>query len=87
VMSCKGLLGHTLGGAGGIEAVITVLSLIERHAFENTGASAPGDDCPVNLIGKGGIPLPEEAAALSTSFAFGGNNCALVFRAFEGGEA
>ncbi len=86
VMSCKGLVGHTLGGAGGIEAVATVLSLSARRAFENAGASSPGEDCPVNLIGPGGLPLPESAVVLSTSFAFGGNNCVLVFGAPGGGE-
>jgi 3-oxoacyl-(acyl-carrier-protein) synthase len=85
VMSCKGLVGHTLGGAGGIEAVATVLSLLERRVFENAGASKPSDDCPVTLVGPGGMLLKEGAVAVSTSFAFGGNNCVLVFGATEGG--
>jgi 3-oxoacyl-(acyl-carrier-protein) synthase len=85
VMSCKGLVGHTLGGAGGIEAVATVLSLLERRAFENAGVSQPADDCPVTLIEPGGMLLKEGAVAVSTSFAFGGNNCVLVFGARERG--
>ena len=82
-MSCKGLTGHTLGGAGGIEAVVSVLSLVHRRAFENLGVTTPGADCPLELVPKGGCPLPEEAAVLSNSFAFGGNNCALVFKTPE----
>ena len=85
VMSCKGLIGHTLGGAGGIEAVATVLSIQSETAFENARASVPSDDCPVRLIGKGGMRFDTEKAVISTSFAFGGNNCVLVFEAYKGG--
>ncbi|MDJ0765679.1 MAG: beta-ketoacyl-[acyl-carrier-protein] synthase family protein [Myxococcota bacterium] len=81
VMSCKGLTGHTLGGAGAIEAVATVLAIAERRAFENLGASHPAADCPVSLVPPGGLDLPDVPVIVSTSFAFGGNNCALVFRA------
>lgn len=85
VMSCKGLIGHTLGGAGGIEAAATVLSIREGTAFENAGASEAAEDCPVRLIGRGGLPIDPNKAVISTSFAFGGNNCVLVFRAVPGG--
>jgi 3-oxoacyl-[acyl-carrier-protein] synthase I len=85
VMSCKGLVGHTLGGAGGIEAVASVLSVNRRRAFENIGASSPGEDCTVSLVGTGGIELPEDSVVLSNSFAFGGNNCALLFKSPPGG--
>jgi 3-oxoacyl-(acyl-carrier-protein) synthase len=84
VMSCKGLTGHTLGGAGGVEAVAAVLSVQKRRAFENLGAAEPGPDCPITLVGPGGRELPADAVVLSNSFAFGGNNCALVFGALDG---
>jgi 3-oxoacyl-(acyl-carrier-protein) synthase len=81
VMSCKGLVGHTLGGSGGIEAVASVLAIRERRAFENIGAEVPGEDCPISLVPQGGLDLPDRPVILSNSFAFGGNNCALVFGA------
>jgi len=81
VMSCKGLVGHTLGGAGGLEAVAAVSAVVHRRAFENLGADRPDEDCPVTLVGPGGLPLPENPVVMSNSFAFGGNNCALVFGA------
>ena len=84
VMSAKGLLGHTLGGAGGVEAVVSVLSIRKRHAFENVGARKPAEDCPITLIGEGGLELPSTPVVLSTSFAFGGNNCVLVFKGIRG---
>jgi len=86
VTSSKGLIGHTLGGAGALEAVASILSISQRRAFENLGASEPGDDCPVSLVGPGGLDLPDAPAILSNSFAFGGNNCSLVLAAMpEGG--
>ncbi|MCP4603003.1 MAG: beta-ketoacyl-[acyl-carrier-protein] synthase family protein [Proteobacteria bacterium] len=83
VMSCKGLIGHTLGGAGGIEAVVSVLAIRERNAFENIGAHVSSEDCPVSLVPSGGIELPDRPVVISNSFAFGGNNCSLVFSAPE----
>ncbi len=79
VTSCKGLLGHTLGGAGALEAVASILAIRARRAFENLGASTPDPECDVALVGPGGAALPPLPVVLSSSFAFGGNNCALVF--------
>jgi len=79
VMSCKGLLGHTLGGAGALEAVASVLAIRNRRAFESLGAGAQDPECDVALAGRGGVALPDDPVVLSSSFAFGGNNCALVF--------
>lgn len=86
VMSCKGLLGHTLGGAGGLEAVAAVLAAGQRRAFENLGTDRPDRDCPVSLVGSGGLALPERTVVLSNSFAFGGNNCALLLGHVGGGR-
>lgn len=85
VMSCKGLLGHTLGGAGALEAVVTVLSINEKKIYENIGAHIPAEDCPVRLPPPSGLRLEEDACVISNSFAFGGNNCSLLFGA--AGEA
>ncbi len=79
VMSCKGLIGHTLGGAGGLEAVASVLALRKRTAFENLGADRADPECPVTLVGPGGLRLPDNPVIISNSFAFGGNNCSLIF--------
>lgn len=85
VMSIKGVVGHTLGGAGALEAVVCVMSIRDRRAYANVGASEPGEDCPIRLVPSGGIELPEAPVLLSNSFAFGGNNCALVFGAARKG--
>ena len=75
-LSTKGLTGHTLGAAGGIEAVLTALGLREGWVPASAGCTEPDP----------AIPIAPTAArtridgryALSTSLAFGGNNAALV---------
>ncbi len=80
VTSCKGLIGHTLGGAGGLEAVATVLSLVEGRTFESLGTTSIDAECPIAVVPPGGTTLEGASVILSNSFAFGGNNCTLVFR-------
>jgi 3-oxoacyl-[acyl-carrier-protein] synthase-1 len=75
--STKGATGHTLGAAGGLEAVICALAL--RHgllpAGVNTGALDP--DLPLAyLLENREQPLRH---VLSNSFGFGGTNCSLIF--------
>lgn len=77
VSGTKGWTGHTLGAAGAIEAVLTLLCL--RHGYApgtlNTRSIDPGLRTQVLLQGRS-APLEH---AMSNSFGFGGNNCSLVF--------
>jgi 3-oxoacyl-[acyl-carrier-protein] synthase-1 len=77
VSGTKGWTGHTLGAAGAIEAVLTLLCL--RHGYTpgtlNTRSADPGLRMQVLLQGRS-APLEH---AMSNSFGFGGNNCSLVF--------
>jgi len=78
VFSIKGYTGHTLGAAGAIDAVLTVLSLIKQWIPRNAGFSIEDPE-----IGLSPVTSPMEIKAkyaLSTSLAFGGNNSALIFR-------
>jgi 3-oxoacyl-(acyl-carrier-protein) synthase len=80
VASIKGLVGHTLGGAGSVEAIASIYSILKRRAFENFGNNETGKDCSnVNLVPKGGLELKESPIIMSNSFAFGGNNCSIIF--------
>lgn len=77
VLSTKGFTGHTLGAAGGIEAVFTAAGLREGWIPASAGLKNPDETIPVT-------PVTEKTRvsgryALSTSLAFGGNNAALVF--------
>jgi 3-oxoacyl-[acyl-carrier-protein] synthase II len=79
VSSTKALHGHLLGGAGALEALITVLALHERRLPPNSHCSAQDPACAVPLVPTGGIKVPGLRAAISSSFAFGGTNSALLF--------
>ena len=74
--STKGATGHTLGAAGGLEAIICALAL--RHGFLPGGINTtqPDPQLPLNyLLDNVERPIRH---ALSNSFGFGGTNCSLV---------
>ena len=80
--STKGMLGHTLGAAGALEAAICWLLLSEYNAagrMPYQALSGPLDSelDPINVVTSPDMPL-SEGAILSNSFAFGGSNAALV---------
>lgn len=82
--STKGMTGHTLGAAGACEAAFLWLTLhpdfstgmLPPHVWDNQADPAIP---PLNLVGPGEkLPAETQIAMLSNSFAFGGNNVALV---------
>ncbi|MDX3319085.1 beta-ketoacyl-[acyl-carrier-protein] synthase family protein [Streptomyces anthocyanicus] len=78
VTSAKGVLGHTLGAAGAIEAALTVLS-IERSTVPPT-ANLRRQDPAVDLDVVADAPREQKVElAMSNSFGFGGQNAVLVF--------
>jgi 3-oxoacyl-[acyl-carrier-protein] synthase II len=83
VSSTKSMTGHTLGGAGGIEAGISVLALRDQVAPPTINYENPDPACDLDYV-------PNEARkvnmqyALSNSFGFGGTNASLVFKVWEG---
>jgi len=79
VTSTKALVGHLLGSAGALEAVATILCLLNRevHPMPDDGASDPG--IRLRLVLGRPLRLARARHALSTSLAFGGANAALVF--------
>lgn len=83
VSATKSMHGHLLGAAGAIEAVVTILALREQ-AIPPTAHLASGGIDPTCegvdhvLFGRKNVSLK---AALSNSFAFGGSNAVLAFRA------
>ena len=81
VSSTKSMHGHTLGAAGAVEAVATVLG-IERGILPPTANfNEPDPECDLDVVPNKSRPA-ELHAALSNSFAFGGLNAVLAFRKF-----
>jgi 3-oxoacyl-[acyl-carrier-protein] synthase II len=86
VGSTKSMTGHTLGAAGGVEAVIT--SLAVRHGIipPTINYSEPDPECDLNYATDGPVEGPVRLA-LSNSFGFGGHNVALAIRRWDEGDA
>jgi len=83
VSSTKSMTGHLLGGAGGLEAGITVLALRDQILpptvnLENPDPDTAGMDLVPNHARKAGLEY-----AMSNSFGFGGTNGALLFRRWQ----
>ena len=78
VSATKSMTGHLLGGAGGLEAVLTVLALAEQWAPPTLMPGELEAQTDIDVVGPQGRQLKTQAAA-STSFGFGGHNVALVF--------
>ena len=83
VSSTKSYIGHTLGAAGAIEAVITLLALRRGTLFPTLRWSARSRPCPSSCCSSAPGPSPIKVA-MSVSAGFGGSNASLVFRRAEG---
>jgi 3-oxoacyl-[acyl-carrier-protein] synthase II len=81
VSSTKSMTGHLLGGAGGLEAGITVLAIRDQIAPPTMNLESPDEGCDLDYIPNRARPLEIEYAA-SNSFGFGGTNGCLVFKRF-----
>ena len=80
VSSTKSQVGHCLGAAGAIEAAVTVMAI--RHGLLPATIGWESRDAACDLDYVPTAPRPARIrAALSDSFAFGGNNTVLAFRA------
>ena len=78
VSSSKSYFGHTLGASGAVEAVITVLALMNQLAPPTLRLERAAEDCTLDYIPHTPRPLAM-THALSNTFGFGGSNVALLF--------
>ena len=83
ISSTKSMTGHLLGGAGGLEAGISVLALRDQIMPPTTNLENPDPDCDLDYV-------PNQARkgtveyTLSNSFGFGGTNAALLLKRYAG---
>ena len=82
VSSTKSATGHLLGGAGGLEAGITVLALRDQKLPPTINLENPDEGCDLDYIPKQSRGANIEYA-LSNSFGFGGTNGCLIFRRWQ----
>jgi 3-oxoacyl-[acyl-carrier-protein] synthase II len=81
VSSTKSMTGHLLGGAGGLEAGITVLAIRDQFAPPTINLEHPDEGCDLDYVPHQGRPMKIDYA-LSNSFGFGGTNGCLLFRKY-----
>jgi 3-oxoacyl-[acyl-carrier-protein] synthase II len=79
VSSTKSMTGHLLGGAGGLEAGITVLALRDQLLPPTANLDNPDPECDLDYVPNHPRKADVEYA-MSNSFGFGGTNGALLFR-------
>jgi len=83
VSSTKSMHGHLLGGAGALEAMITVLALHRSQIPPTAFCTKPDPKCAVPLVRERGEDARGLGAAISNSFAFGGTNVVLALRRYH----
>jgi 3-oxoacyl-[acyl-carrier-protein] synthase II len=83
VSSTKSMTGHLLGGAGGLEAGITVLALRDQILPPTINLENPDPECDLDYVPNQFRRAPLEYA-MSNSFGFGGTNAALLFKRYQG---
>ncbi len=81
VSSTKSMTGHLLGGAGGLEAGITVMAIRDQIAPPTMNHDNPDPECDLDYVPNRARPMRIEYA-LSNSFGFGGTNGSLIFKQY-----
>ena len=83
VSSTKGQIGHCLGAAGSIEAVISIMALDKGIIPPTINYETPDSDCDLDYVTEGAREVNLEAV-MSNSFGFGGTNGVVIFKKFQG---
>jgi 3-oxoacyl-[acyl-carrier-protein] synthase II len=82
VSSSKSMIGHTIGAAGVIEGIITVMSIVNQILTPTINLDNPDPDLDLDYVPNKARKHPINCA-LSNSFAFGGHNATLVFKKYN----
>ncbi len=82
ISSSKSMLGHLLGAAGALEAIISILSIKESVVPPTINYNNPDPECDLNYVPNKSVKKNIEYA-LSNTFGFGGHNSTLIFKKFQ----
>jgi 3-oxoacyl-[acyl-carrier-protein] synthase II len=82
ISSTKSMTGHLLGAAGGIESVITVLTIHHGLLPPTINHDTPDPECDLDYV-PNAARRADVRYALTNSFGFGGTNASLLFKKFE----
>ncbi len=83
INSSKSMIGHLLGAAGAVEAIVCAKSIEEGFIHQTVGTTTPDEECNLDYcIGK---PVEMDVnVAISNSLGFGGHNASLLLKKYEG---
>lgn len=82
INSTKSMIGHLLGAAGGVEAIVCVKSIQDGFVHRTAGTKETDPECDLHYAI--GAPVEKKITyAMSDSLGFGGHNAVLVFKAFD----
>jgi 3-oxoacyl-[acyl-carrier-protein] synthase II len=82
VSSTKSMIGHALGGAGALEAVASIMTILDGEIHPTINYEVPDPDCDLDYVPNESRSVQVDTV-LSNSFGFGGQNACLVFKRFE----
>ena len=83
ISSTKSMIGHTLGGSGALEAIVSIKTIERGEIHATINYEFPDPECDLDYVPN--VPRRQQVdTVLSNNFGFGGQNACLVFRRFEG---
>lgn len=82
ISSTKSMTGHLLGGAGGVEAIFSILTIKHGLIPPTINYETPDPECDLDYV-PNVARRKNVKTAMSNSFGFGGTNACLIFQAFE----
>jgi len=82
ISSTKSMTAHLVGGAGGLEAIISIMALCRDFIPPTINLNYPDEDCDLDYVPRVGRKASLEAV-MSDNLGFGGHNGALIFKKFK----
>ena len=79
ISSTKSMTGHTLGAAGAVESIFSILSIVNNISPPTINLNNPDDGCDLDFIPKEARDMKIDVS-LNNSFGFGGTNSTLIFK-------
>ncbi len=81
INSTKSMIGHLLGGAGAVEAIVTAKSIKDSIVHATVGTTQPDEECDLDYCINGNVNM-DINYALSNSLGFGGHNATICFKKY-----
>ena len=81
INSTKSMIGHLLGGAGAVEAIVTAKSIQEGLVHATVGTTTPDEECDLDYCINGNVNM-DVNCALSNSLGFGGHNATICLKKY-----